>query len=131
MNRRLFSTAAVTSAASFALLGAGSARAASSPALNQMMDTCIQQFVASNLADYHGKVSVRKEDSHSPPLVAGQSNYFITVAAVGKESGAQIASATCKMSHDGSVVYMTSTPIAALKPIRHIEAETVAKNEIE
>ncbi len=131
MNRKL-NIAMIT--ASLAL--AGTAQAASNKVLDQMMDTCIQQFVASNFADYQGKVTVQKSASssivsHRPSLVAGRGHYSITVAAVGRPSGTQYATATCQMARDGSVVSIKTVPLAALQQLQRVEPMVVAKNEIE
>jgi hypothetical protein len=122
------SRVAAVTAASLAFTGA--AQAASNKMLDQMMDTCIQQFVASNLVGYEGKVTIRKSNTidNGPSLVAGSSSYRITVSAVSRPGGAQLATATCEMAHDGSVISIRSVPLAALKNLPRAESTVVAKN---
>jgi hypothetical protein len=134
MNRTLkntLSTAASTAVAS--LVFASAAPAASDKATDQTLDACIQHFVASNLADYQGKVTVEKSESSagnvSPSLLVGGGNYYVTVSAVGRPGGVPIASATCRIGRDGSIKSMKTVPLAALKKLRS-ESVVVAKNDI-
>ena len=116
---------AIATAASLML--AGTAQAASNKMLDQMMDTCIQQFVASNFAGYQGKLTVQKSDQsyRGPSLIAGTGSYEITVAAVGRPGSTQLATATCQMARDGSVVSIKSSTTAALQKA-HVEPVVVA-----
>jgi hypothetical protein len=108
---------------------AGAAQAASNKMLDKMMDTCIQQFVASNFADYQGKLTIQKSDSvyHGPSLIAGSDTHEFTVTAVGRPGSAQLATATCQMARDGSVVSIKSSTTAALKKPQ-VEPVVVATN---
>ena len=118
---------AIVAAAS--LMFASASQAASNKMLDQMMDTCIQQFVASNLAGYQGKLTVQKSDQRyrGPSLMAGTGSYEITVAAVGRPGSTQLATATCQMSRDGSVVSIKSSTTAALKKA-HVDPVVAATN---
>jgi hypothetical protein len=129
MNRKL--NIAIVTAASLAFVGA--AQAASNKVLDQMMNTCIQQFVANNFADYQGKITIQKPDStnHGTSLMSGGSRHQITVTAVGRPGSTQLATATCQMARDGSVVSIKTLPLAAMKKLSRIEPMIVAKNEIE
>jgi hypothetical protein len=129
MNRTL--KIAIATAASLAF--ASGAQAASSKMLDKMMDTCIKQFVASNFADYQGKLTVQKldNDTYGPALIAGNGSYQISVAAVGRPGSTQIATATCQMARDGSVIAIKSVPLATIKKAPSGDAMTVAKNELE
>jgi hypothetical protein len=111
------------------LMFAGAAQAASNKMLDKMMDTCIQQFVASNFADYQGKLTIQKSDSvyHGPSLIAGSDTHEFTVTAVGRPGSAQLATATCQMARDGSVVSIKSSTTAALKKPQ-VEPVVVATN---
>jgi len=118
---------AIVAAAS--LMFAGASQAASNKMLDQMMDTCIKQFVASNFADYQGKLTVQKSDQsyRGPALMAGSGSYEISVAAVGRPGSTQLATATCQMARDGSVVSIKSSTTAALKKTQ-AEPMVVATN---
>jgi uncharacterized protein (UPF0371 family) len=111
------------------LVFAGAAQAASTKMLDHMMDNCIQQFVASNFAGYQGKITVQKSDSvyDGPSLVAGSGTHAITVTAVGRPGSTQLATATCQMARDGSVVSIKSSTAAALKQT-HADPVVVATN---
>jgi len=134
MNRKLkvtLSTIASTAVASVALVNV--AQAAPTKALDQMLDTCMQHFVASNLANYQGKVTLEKTENsfgnYVSPLMLGRSHYSVTVSAVGRPGGVPLASATCRIGRDGSVISMKTMPLAAMKKLRS-ESAIVAKNEI-
>jgi hypothetical protein len=129
MNRKLN----IAIAATASLISVSAAQAASSKVLDQMMDTCIQQFVTTNLADFKGKVTVQKSDKqfhYGPLLVAGSGSYRITVAAVRRPGDTQLATATCSMARDGSVISIKSTPLAALKQLPRAQPVIVASNEV-
>ena len=131
--KRLLNITAATAVASLALTG--TAQASSDSALNnKMLATCMQQFVASNFADYAGKVTVQEPDtsdsSYTSKMVAGRGYYHVKVAAVGRPSGKQYATATCKMTRDGSVVSIKTAPLAAMKTMQRVEPVVVATNAI-
>jgi hypothetical protein len=64
-------------------------------------------------------------------LIAGNGSYQISVAAVGRPGSTQIATATCQMARDGSVIAIKSVPLATIKKAPSGDAMTVAKNELE
>jgi hypothetical protein len=120
-------TIAIVTAAS--LVFGGAAQAATNKMLDQMMDNCIQQFVASNLAGYEGKITVEKSDGsyHGPSLMAGSGSYEIKVAAIGRPGSSQLATATCQMARDGRVVSLKSSSTAAITKVQ-VEPVVVATN---
>ena len=123
MNRKLlFSTFAFVAA-----LSSGAASAAASH--EEMMNTCLEQFVQHNFSDYQGKVTVKKPGSDeftlAGPILSTSPTYEIKVAAVGNPSGKPLATATCKLTRNG--IILKTQPLAALRKAKAI-APVVAKN---
>jgi hypothetical protein len=123
MTRKLlFSTFAF-----FAALSSGVASAAATE--EEMMNTCLEQFVQHNFSDYQGKVTVKKpageEFTKTGPLLSTSPVYEIKMAAVGNPSGKAFATATCKLTRTGIV--LKTQPLAALKKAKAM-SPAVAKN---
>ena len=95
----------------------GSAHAGSIASEEQLMDACIQQFIADNLAGYQGKVTVSKSAVGYHPLSLG-SRTEIVVSAVHKTKGESLGAVVCKLNRDGTVSAspdaVTSAKIAKL-----------------
>ena len=124
-----FATAMCTAIAATALLGAATANAESPRSLDAMMDTCIQKFLASNLPDYDGKITVQKEEFGHRPAFAGERGLKFSVSAVGRSSGTSFGSVTCEMSRDGELISIKT--VSAPKKVLRGESAVVAKNIVE
>jgi hypothetical protein len=105
MNRHFLSVTAASLA-----LSAGVAHAGSFASDEQMMDACIQQYIADNLAGYQGKVTVNKSATGYHPLSLTERTEVV-VTAVHRVKGEKLGTVVCKVSHDGKVT--VSSPDAA------------------
>jgi hypothetical protein len=105
--RKLVITAAASAAA---LLGTGAAQAGPEQALN----SCIEQFIATNMAGYDGKMTVRKDPSEFQPLMlSAPSRYEFSVTAHDKVDGTKLMTATCIAKRDGTVVSLKTEVLSA------------------
>lgn len=102
MNRT--STHLAVMAALSAALSVGAAHAND----EQIMDACIQRFIASDLLGFTGEISIRKQPLHeSLPLIAPHTDKIVVTAV--DAHGTRLASATCHLDQSAkAVVSLTS-----------------------
>jgi hypothetical protein len=91
-----------------------------------MMDACIQKFIAANLSDYTGKVTVQKLSAGYQPLVLSSHATTITVSAYHRTSGEHLGAVTCKVSDDGTVTVAMPDQAAAAKLAKLMKSPVVA-----
>lgn len=72
----------------------------------QILDNCIQHFIASNLSGYQGKISVHKEAPALALPFSATGVMHVVVSAAGKQ-GTDFGSAVCHVDRDGNVVSLT------------------------
>jgi hypothetical protein len=107
MNR--CSKAALVITGSLAAFGMQLARASDS----QILDACIQQFIASDLSGYEGKISVHKEPVPYQSLATRSPHGEDVMLSAASVHGEQLVSAVCHVDRSGNVVSLVSTPTAA------------------
>jgi hypothetical protein len=85
----------------------------------QVLDACIQQFIAANLSEYQGKISVHKETPFVSPWSA-LSRTEVVISVTGTH-GSQLGSAVCHVDRSGKVVSLTpasgAVKLSKLAPI--------------
>src|SRR5262249_46875638 len=93
---------AIASIGVFATLAVGVAHAGD----EQMLNACIQQFIAANLSGYQGKISVHKDAPGLAPwsAIGGRTHVVVSATSV---RGARLGSAVCDVDRDGNVVSLT------------------------
>jgi hypothetical protein len=75
------------------------------------MDACVKAFVSTSL-EKERPFSVRKEESVDSPIDQHSRAYRISLKAVGKHSGKQVAKATCVVDRSGVVLSMNGKSLA-------------------
>lgn len=76
------------------------------------MDACVKAFVSTSL-EKERPFSVRKEEPADSPIDQYNSRaYRISLKAVGKDSGKQVAKATCVVDRSGVVLSMNGKSLA-------------------
>lgn len=76
------------------------------------MDACVKAFVSTSL-EKERPFTVRTKDVVSGPFARQSHTYRISLKAVGKDSGRQVAKATCIVDRSGAVLSMNGKPVAA------------------
>jgi hypothetical protein len=127
MNRQLL---CALGTASLAVFAAGAAYAGTKANEEQMMDACIHQYIADNLANYQGKVTVNKLASGYQPLLLGVKTQ-IMVTAVHRTSGAKLGTVVCDASADGAVSVAHPDAVAAAKLAKIVKTPEIARNSAE
>jgi hypothetical protein len=102
-------------------IGASAANAAS----DELLDKCIAGFVSSELADYDGKITIKKESdaSYGKPLILRAQH--IELMAVHRTTGAKLATAKCKNGREGVVLSIKTHGALPTKVVKAIKTETV------
>jgi hypothetical protein len=77
-----------------------------------MLDACIRQFIASEFSDYSGKISIRKDSARANSFPLPAQVHEVAVSAADAK-GVPLASATCKVESDGTVMSITPHASAA------------------
>ena len=123
MNRSILPVAAV------AALAFCSAAAHAETKLNEekLLDACVHQYIADNLADYQGKVTVNKLTGGYHPSVASAKKQ-IKVTAVHRLSGEHLGTVICNVAKDGKVTVAALDAFAAAKLYNLIKAPVIAHN---
>ena len=100
------------------LFSLGSLLASAESTENQMMDACIEKFVATNLANYQGKVVVHKYafGVHQPLVLS--SNKQFQLSAVHTSTGEDLGSVVCSVARNGEITITKPKAAAALKLAR-------------
>jgi len=78
---------------------------------NQAFDSCVKAFIALTLEEDR-PVTVRREETVVSPLATFARTYKIQLKAVGRESGKQLANATCVTDRSGVVLSLNGKPVA-------------------
>jgi hypothetical protein len=124
---RLTSTASIAAFISLSLCAVPLAHADD----EQMLDACIQQFIATNFAGFQGKMNVRKEISRTGPPLSASNHFVITVSASDPSHGTELASAVCRVTPGGKVVALNPTHVSSKTTIAssmHTSKSSVAAN---
>ena len=79
---------------------------------NQAFDSCVKAFIALTLEEDR-PVTVRREETVVSPLATFGRTYKIQLKAVGRESGKQLANATCVTDRSGVVLSLNGKKPAA------------------
>lgn len=74
-------------------------------------DACVDAFVSANLPKEQ-KVHLKKLDTTRSPVSIHGRAYKISLSAKGVESGKQLATATCVVERDGTVIALNGKAIA-------------------
>ncbi len=95
-----------------------------------MLDVCVQKYIADNLADYHGKVTVNKLASgYQPFMLRGRTQ--VKISAVHRTSGEHLGTVVCNVAKDGKVTVAAPGATAAAKLEKLVKAPVVARNSAE
>jgi hypothetical protein len=92
-----------------------------------MLDVCVQQYIADNLADYQGKVTVNKLSGGYQPMVY-KTRTQVKVTAVHRASGEHLGTVVCNVAKDGKVTVAAHDAIAAARLDKLVKAPLVARN---
>src|SRR5690348_15420575 len=110
MNSRIARAAVIASLT----LAVSAAHAGARPAEAALMDACVQQFIAENLAGYEGKVTVAKLAPEYRPVMFN-TQMKIMVSAVHKPTGTHLGTVSCSVGHEGKISVAAPDAAAAAK----------------
>ena len=79
---------------------------------NKAFDACINAFVGASLEKGRPVTVRREEGSVASPVASLNRTYKIQLKAVGKDSGTQLAAATCITDRQGTVLSLSVKPLA-------------------
>jgi hypothetical protein len=111
-----------TAVAAFTL-GVSAAHAGARPSEAALMDACVKQYIAENLANYEGKVTVEKLAPEYLPVVLNMETK-IMVSAVHKPTGTHLGTVKCSVSREGKISVSAPDAAAAAKLARLIKSST-------
>ena len=77
------------------------------------MDACVKAFVATSLAKDR-QIALRIEAPTSSSLLPRARPYAIALTATGRDSGKQLAKATCRTDRNGAVLALNGKPMPSL-----------------
>jgi len=80
---------------------------------NKAFDSCVKAFVGASLEKGRPLTVRREQDSVASPFASLNRTYKIQLKAVGKDSGTQLAAATCITDRQGTVLSLNVKPPAA------------------
>jgi hypothetical protein len=112
-----------TAAVAALTLAVSAAHAGARPSETALMDACVKQYIAENLANYEGKVTVAKLAPEYRPVILNMETK-IMVSAVHKPTGTHLGTVRCSVSREGKISVAAPDAAAAAKLTRLIKAST-------